>query len=84
MSDIMNVTVAGGKYTFIMRADYSTTALRYGEPWPAYDVTPPDNLHSALAAEVEDLRDELLRARDELSSAQRTIAAIAFPSGGTQ
>jgi len=63
VSDILNVSVFDGKYTYVMRADGTTTALRYGEHWPAFDNSPPDNLHFALASEVDNLRstqDELL------------------------
>jgi hypothetical protein len=65
MGNRLNVAVAGGKYTYIQREDYSSTALRYGEPWPAYDIAPPDNLHHALAAEVKQLRDGLRAIVDE-------------------
>jgi hypothetical protein len=58
MTNILNVTVADGKYTYVMRADGSTTALRYGEAWPAFENQSPDNLHFALASEVQELRDE--------------------------
>jgi len=66
MTDILNVTVADGKYTYVMRADGSTTALRYGEAWPAFENQSPDNLHFALAAEVQDLRDAQAELLDAL------------------
>lgn len=57
--DLLNVTVADGKYTVIQRADGSTTALRYGEAWPAYDGKQVGNLALALAYEVQALREKL-------------------------
>jgi hypothetical protein len=59
VTDRLNVTVANGKYTYVQREDGSSTALRYGGNWPAFDMAPPDNLHHALAAEVQALRDGL-------------------------
>ena len=59
MADVLNVTVENGKYTVIQRADGSTTALRYGEPWPAFEGRSLDNLHTALAWEVAELREQL-------------------------
>lgn len=51
-----------GKYTILQLADGRTTALRHGEPWPAY---PPeklvDNLAFAMALDLHSTRAELDR-----------------------
>ena len=65
MADVLNVTVENGKYTVIQRADGSTTALRYGEPWPAFEGRSLDNLHTALAWEVAELREQTARAQSK-------------------
>lgn len=80
MSDRLNVTVAGGKYTYIQREDYSSTALRYGGTWPAFDMAPPDNLHNALAVEVQALRDANAELVAALRAAQRALALIVEPN----
>lgn len=80
MSDRINITISGGKYTFIMRADGSTTALRWGEEWPAFKNASPDNLHLALAQEVVALREELAKhkASDPLTAVGLAEALGAF------
>lgn len=51
------ITVGDGKYTVILRSNGTSTALRYGEPWPAYkDVLSLDNLTVALARELIELK----------------------------
>lgn len=52
----LNVTVAGGKYTVIQREDGSTSVLRNGEPWAAYEGKPLGSLTLALAYAVSDLQ----------------------------
>ena len=54
----MEVTIAGGKYTVRQEAGGRLVALRYGESWR--DCC-GDGLIFALAAEVEELRNELKR-----------------------
>ena len=54
-----SVTVCDGKYTAILRSDGSSTALRYGEVWPAYADEGLSNLEAALAREVIELREKL-------------------------
>lgn len=57
-SELVSVTVADGKYTIREKAPYKWECLRYGEHWPAFDINGPDNLHIALAHEVDRLRKE--------------------------
>jgi len=80
MSDRINVTVADGKYTFIMREDGSMTALRWGDEWPAFKNKDPDNLHLALAQEIVHLRVEVEKSKHEkpLTSAALAEALGAF------
>lgn len=61
------VSVDGGKYTFIFYVDGSSQALRYGEPWPAFEKSPPDNLHHALASSLKDRNEEIDRLRVQLA-----------------
>lgn len=53
--ELINITLEGGKYTIRESAPYQWECLRYGEPWPAF-ASGPDNLHMALAREVDRLR----------------------------
>jgi hypothetical protein len=54
-TDLITVTLDGGKYT-IRQVDLGKwEVLRHGEPWPAF-ADGPDNLHVALAMEVDALR----------------------------
>lgn len=80
MSDLINITVSGGKYTFIMREDGSTTALRWGGEWPAFKNASPDNLHLALAQEIVALREEIAKhkASDPLTAVGLAEALGAF------
>lgn len=49
-----------GKYTVILRSDGTSTALRYGEAWPAYEgCAVLDNLTTALARDLDDARRKL-------------------------
>lgn len=56
---LISVTVSNGKYTIRQVAPGIWEALRYGEEWPAYRDSGPDNLHVALAYEVAALRAAL-------------------------
>lgn len=60
-SDLLCVTVCGGKYTFKQTANGATEALRHGEPWR--DCT-GDGLILALAQEVEHLRETIQAAKN--------------------
>lgn len=53
--ELISVTVEDGKYTIRERAPHQWECLRYGEPRPAF-VNGPDNLHMALAREIDALR----------------------------
>lgn len=54
--ELISVTLEDGKYTIRESAPHQWECLRYGEPWPAFEVIGPDNLHMALAREVDALR----------------------------
>lgn len=58
-TELVSVTVSNGKYTIRQVATGIWEALRYGEEWPAYRDSGPDNLHVALAYEVAALRAAL-------------------------
>lgn len=51
---LTKVTVCDGKYTMQEHAPGRWEALRHGEHWPAM-ASGPDNLHVALAVEVDAL-----------------------------
>lgn len=55
---LIDVTVEDGKYTIRETAPHKWECLRYGEPWPAF-ADGPDNLHMALAREVDRLRNQI-------------------------
>lgn len=59
MSDLISVTVDDGKYTIQQTEPGKWEALRYGEPWPAYAGSGPNNLEVALAYEVDKLRRQV-------------------------
>jgi hypothetical protein len=54
--DLLNITVADGKYTLIQTGQGQLKALRHGEEWR--DLT-GDNLILALGQEIEQLRNDL-------------------------
>lgn len=54
-TDLINITVADGKYTIRQISAGKWECLRYGEHWPGM-VAGPDNLHVALAYEIDRLR----------------------------
>ena len=57
-----HIPCANGKYTVVLRDDGTSTALRYGEPWPAYEgQTTISNLAFALACDLRDAREEIKR-----------------------
>ena len=57
MTDLISITVADGKYTIREKEPYKWEALRYGEEWPGMVKSGgPDNLHIALAHEIDDIR----------------------------
>lgn len=58
MSELISVTVNDGKYTIQQTAPGRWECLRYGEHWPGM-ASGPDNLHVALAYEVDRLRREV-------------------------
>jgi hypothetical protein len=66
MSDLLNVAVADGKYTFVQHADGKFELLRYGEQWRSLI---GDNAVLALAQTAENLRDEVQRLREALGHA---------------
>lgn len=59
MEYVLDVTVEDGKYTIRQDARGRVEALRYGGEWPAFKDRGPDNLHLALAWEVQTLREKL-------------------------
>ncbi len=60
--ELISVTLADGKYTIREHAPYKWECLRYGEHWAAF-ASGPDNLHIALAHEVDRL-NKLLAANN--------------------
>ncbi|AEG53176.1 hypothetical protein [Sinorhizobium meliloti] len=67
VDDLVSVTIEHGKYTIRQTAPGKWECLRNGEPWPAFEQNGPDNLHVALAYEVDNLR--------------RQVAAMSAPEG---
>lgn len=61
MTDLISITVADGKYTIRQHAPGKWEALRHGEHWPAM-ASGPDNLHVALAYQIDKLRADLAKA----------------------
>jgi len=59
MSELVSVTLDNGKYTIRQIAPGRWERLRNGEPWPPGLANGPDNLHVALAYEVDTLRRQL-------------------------
>ncbi|MBY3543640.1 hypothetical protein HFN71_28565 [Rhizobium laguerreae] len=59
MTDLISVTVNAGKYTIQQTEPGKWEALRYGEEWPAFRDSGPDNLHVALAYEIAGLREQI-------------------------
>jgi hypothetical protein len=54
------IDVASGKYTVVLRDDGTSTALRYGEPWPAFaGQNQLGNLTTALARDLQEAREKL-------------------------
>lgn len=58
MSELVSVTVNDGMYTIQQTAPGRWECLRYGEHWPGL-ASGPDNLHVALAYEINRLREKL-------------------------
>lgn len=56
---LLDVTTADGKYTIRQLRNGPAGALRYGERWPAFDNTSPDNLSLALAWDLDAARDKI-------------------------
>lgn len=76
-SDLVDVTLQDGKYTIRQVPGGRWECLRYGEPWPAFEGRQPDNLHTALAYEVDHLRDRV----DGLSNDLDAAVEVAFRHG---
>lgn len=72
MTDLISVTVNDGKYTIQQTENGKWEALRYGEEWPAFRDSGPDNLHVALAYEIAALR-ALTAERDRLLGALEKV-----------
>lgn len=50
------IDIDNGKYSILHENSANLRALRYGEPWPAFEGS---NLILAMAQEIEDLREKL-------------------------
>lgn len=74
----MRVTIENGKYTLGQHANGRLYALRHGKPWEAFEANPPDNLHLALAQEVERLQEQL-KAQVSIQSIDATSALALSP-----
>lgn len=68
MSEALEVSVLGGKYTVVMDSEGRLSALRYGEPWR--DCV-GDGLILALADELSAARSDLARAQAELEKVRK-------------
>lgn len=80
MTDLITVTVSDGKYTIRQIGHGKWECLRHGEPWPAFEGRQPDNLHTALATEVDRLHDQVEGLNSDLDSA----VEVAFRRGATE
>jgi len=65
MDELVDVTICDGKYTIRETEPYKWECLRYGDAWPAYENTGPNNLEMALAHEVYNLRKEIAKLTKE-------------------
>lgn len=65
----LNITTRDGKYTVLQFMNGASTALRYGEPWPAYKGKLLSNLELALAFDLEESREKLDSQRIEFMAA---------------
>jgi hypothetical protein len=77
MTDLISVTVNDGKYTIQQVEPGKLEALRYGEEWPAFRDSSPDNLHIALAYEIAALRTQIRywkRGTDLINECLKTAA----------
>ena len=69
----LRVNVDGGKYTYIMRENGSTYALRNGLPWiDSFTHIPGSGMILALAGELDDTRMELARLQEKINSTKTT------------
>lgn len=85
---LISVTVNDGKYTIQQTSPGTWEALRYGEEWPAFRDSGPDNLHVALAYEIASLREQIsywkrgteviIKCLDEANAADPLDAPIPF------
>lgn len=80
MSDLISVTVAGGKYTIRQTSNSEWECLRYGESWPAFEGKQPDNLHTALAYELDAKDAEIEKLKAALGRISRITAAASNSS----
>lgn len=74
MPDLLNVSVANGKYTVIMDSGAHLKALRNGEPWR--DIV-GDKLVLALAQEIQELRDRICPVCDNMIKDPAAKACLA-------
>lgn len=58
---MIDVTIEDGKYTIRSHGPGDWEVLRHGEPWPAFELNGPDNLHMALATHVAALTEQHAR-----------------------
>ncbi len=54
---MIDVTIEDGKYTIRSYGPGEWEVLRHGEPWPAFELNGPDNLHMALATHIAELTE---------------------------
>jgi hypothetical protein len=74
MGDLISVSVLDGKYTIQQVSEGRWECLRYGEHWPAM-ASGPDNLHTALAWEVDALRTALAAKDAEIARLREALEA---------
>lgn len=74
------INTCEGKYTAVLRADGSSTALRYGQEWPAYaGVHQLDNLTVALARDLQAARAMVKECGEQFRFYQKNHEAKGTP-----
>lgn len=72
LGESTRVDTSDGKYTYIMRKDGTSHALRYGKPWiTSLTNIPGCNMTSSLAHDLDEARQEIAK----LKAANSDLAA---------
>ncbi len=76
MTDRLRVTTSDGKYTYLIREDGSTAALRYGEPWiESTALITGNGMTMALAHDLDAEREKTRALTAELVLLKKVCAA---------